>query len=151
MFSPHMGLVCSKFEHPWWPHAGLSSPPGHVGLYEGGQEHLDATRRSLEEVDSYLCLPFSCQGVVQRSLVIWHGITPTNSEHALWLKSGCERSLIHARSCGVTVSTWDSESQDPSSNLGKTFLFFCQLHSIFTGRFVCSFIHFAGMKYRSVH
>ena len=24
---------------------------------------------------------------------------------------------------GVTVSTWDSESQDPSSNLGRTFFF----------------------------
>ena len=24
---------------------------------------------------------------------------------------------------GVTVSTWDSESQDPSSNLGRTFIF----------------------------
>ena len=27
-------------------------------------------------------------------------------------------------SCGVMVSTWDSESQDPSSNLGRTFFFF---------------------------
>ena len=25
---------------------------------------------------------------------------------------------------GVMVSTWDSESQDPSSNLGRTFFFF---------------------------
>ena len=27
-------------------------------------------------------------------------------------------------SCGVMVSTWDSESQDPSSNLGRTLFFF---------------------------
>lgn len=30
--------------------------------------------------------------------------------------------------CGVTVSTWDSESQDPSSNLGRTCFFFFLLH-----------------------
>ena len=28
------------------------------------------------------------------------------------------------RSCGVMVSTWDSESQDPSSSLGRTCFFF---------------------------
>ena len=30
---------------------------------------------------------------------------------------------------GVTVSTWDSESQDPSSNLGRTLFFFQNQHA----------------------
>ena len=36
----------------------------------------------------------------------------------VWVRLEC------AWSCGVMVSTWDSESQDPSSNLGRTFTTF---------------------------
>ncbi len=43
----------------------------------------------------------------------------------IWMMNCCMHGLWciykYSWSCGVTVSTWDSESQDPSSNLGKTF------------------------------